>query len=171
MTNAIDRRRFLQRAGIAAGATGAVWAAPSIIGSNSAFAVGSNPALCPPTGGELIDWSQFGTGTLTGTSAQSLPVQLAAGGSAGYNVTMQVSIINGAIGDPTGSANGWDLNQVRPGPFNGVNANFYGLSIYGNGTTGTGGGQAAHVQRHVRHGHHLHLAGRSHGERADVLDG
>jgi hypothetical protein len=135
MTSSIDRRRFLQQAGVAAGATGAIWAAPSIIGSSTAFAIGSNPALCPPTGGELIDWSQFAQGTLSGANAQSIPVQLAAGGSAGYNVTMTVTPVNGPL---NGGSGGWISNQVRNGPFNGSTGRFYGLSMYGNTTNRRG---------------------------------
>lgn len=44
MTSDVDRRRFLQTTGVAAAATGAAWVAPSVLGTSSAFAAGSN---CP----------------------------------------------------------------------------------------------------------------------------
>ena len=37
----IDRRKFLQRASAASAAAGAIWAAPSVVGSSAAFAAGS----------------------------------------------------------------------------------------------------------------------------------
>lgn len=44
--NSIDRRSFLQKAGLASAGAGAVWVAPSVLGSTSAFAA-SSPATCP----------------------------------------------------------------------------------------------------------------------------
>lgn len=58
----IDRRKFLQKAGVATAATGVVWAAPSVVGSSAAFAWGS---VCGP---RTLDWNTFTEGS-TFTSA------------------------------------------------------------------------------------------------------
>ncbi|WP_020378597.1 twin-arginine translocation signal domain-containing protein [Candidatus Microthrix parvicella] len=38
----VDRRKFIQRAGVGAAAAGAAWAGPAILGQNAAFAAGSD---------------------------------------------------------------------------------------------------------------------------------
>jgi len=60
-----DRRAFLRRAGIGAGVAGAVWAAPSILTLDSAYAVGS----CP-SGSTTFAWSTATNNTLANTAAK-----------------------------------------------------------------------------------------------------
>ncbi len=45
----VDRREFLQKTGVATAAAGAVWAAPSVLGSTTAFAAGSTTDPTTPT--------------------------------------------------------------------------------------------------------------------------
>lgn len=47
MMSSIDRRKFLQRAGVASAAAGTLWVAPSVVGSSAAFAAGSGTTTYP----------------------------------------------------------------------------------------------------------------------------
>ncbi len=48
-TGSIDRRRLLKTAGVATAAAGSMWIAPSVLGSSTAFAVGSPNCACTGT--------------------------------------------------------------------------------------------------------------------------
>ena len=61
-----DRRAFLKKAGVAGAAAGGLWVAPSVLGSSSAFAVGS----CVMR--DTIDWSYYSNGDLDLTSGGSV---------------------------------------------------------------------------------------------------
>lgn len=93
MSDEIDRRRFLTQAGAAGAAAGAVWVAPSVLGSSTAFAAGScqvthqinwTSATYPEGSlawGGNVDSQNFTlTPTIFGTS-QSVP----------YDITMTVT--------------------------------------------------------------------------------
>lgn len=65
----LERRQFIQRAGVGAAVAGGAWAAPSIIGTSVAFAAGSgdlDPDVDPPDPPPVTD--QCGTLTWTATA-------------------------------------------------------------------------------------------------------
>lgn len=88
----LERRQFIQRAGVGAAVAGGAWVAPSIIGTSVAFAAGSNtePTVPPTTDPAnllcgVIDWPEASVNnpanvgsnitfpiTSTGTSGVSL---------------------------------------------------------------------------------------------------
>lgn len=80
----LDRRKFIQRAGVGAAVVGGAWAAPSIIGSNVAFAQGSGggtPSTAPPTTDPanlicgILDWPESVNNNPSGiTSNPTFPI-------------------------------------------------------------------------------------------------
>lgn len=71
----IDRRRFIRQAGVASAAAGAVWAAPTVLGTSTAFA-DTSPGTCPPSeslafvpGAPNPGGSEWPTGDGNGVSA------------------------------------------------------------------------------------------------------
>lgn len=61
-----DRRKFMQRAGIGAAAVGGAWVAPSVLGTNVAFAQGSagGPTTIPPSTTTTTDPANLICGTI-----------------------------------------------------------------------------------------------------------
>lgn len=89
MTTSIDRRKFLTYTGAAGAATGALWVAPSVLGSSSAFAAGS----CEET--HQINWVDYVGGAFASTGgSQSFtltPTIYGTNQSTPYDITMTVT--------------------------------------------------------------------------------
>ena len=105
-----DRRAFLKKAGVAGAAAGGLWVAPSVLGSSSAFAVGS----CVMR--DTISWSNYSNGGLDLTSGGSVgltPHRVLGPGTPSYNVTMTVTPI-GTVTSPSAAVSyaDWDNTSV-----------------------------------------------------------
>ncbi len=90
----IDRRRFLQRAGLGAGAAGALWVAPSVLGYDAAFA-GTSCVVQ-----DTFVWSSRfinGGPVVTGAPGITLPIS---GGKPAVNVRFSTAPLGGGPGTP-----------------------------------------------------------------------
>jgi hypothetical protein len=114
----IDRRRFLQRAGLGAGAAGALWVAPSVLGYDAAFA--GNSCVVQDT----LAWgTQWPGGAAVSTGAGGINFA-ATGGKPLVNLKLTVgNAAGGAPGTPdptnlhssrfTPNTNAGDTNDPR----------------------------------------------------------
>ena len=117
----VDRRQFLQKAGVAGTAAGAVWVAPSVLGSSSAFATGS----CINQAG--LTWTSLGAGTGASNTGANVVVSAnipASGSSPAIHVRVTIAPV---AGPGNGNADGVDTNS----PFNGYTS-FLKLSMTNN---------------------------------------
>lgn len=107
----MERREFLQKAGLASAATGMVWAAPSVLGASTAFAAGScvnNASLDWDSSTARLMPAPSTSGTVTGYAV--IP---ASGTSPAIRVNMSVARV-GTPGTGSGVYNGV-LNQTNGG--------------------------------------------------------
>jgi len=122
----INRRQFVQKAGIGAAAAGAVWVAPSVIGLDTAFAGSSclSPQLLDFTGNTVgsqpLTWT-VGTYTVTLTIT---PVNAPTGGNpatpqisntalagSGTSHYYRFSMANGTVANPAGYDIHWHFSK------------------------------------------------------------
>lgn len=125
----VDRRAFMQKAGIAGVAAGAIWAAPSVLGSSTAFADGS----CIYKGSLL--WSTLTKGASEPNTSKvvTLVDHLPGYGSVtGVTVTMTVTPSTPNPGAGSGNNGGVRATVpypgTNPGGLDGV-ASYYALSM------------------------------------------
>jgi hypothetical protein len=117
----VDRRQFLQKAGVAGAAAGAVWVAPSVLGSSSAFAAGSciNPA------GLVWSTKAVGSGATNTAATVTLAYDIAASGT---SPAIHVVVTIAPVGSPgDGNPDGVDASS----PFNGFTS-YYKASMTNN---------------------------------------
>lgn len=121
MTQPVDRRAFLQRAGVAGAAAGALWVAPSVIGTSSAFA-----------GTSCINQFAFKFSTMTN------------GATVGNGTARAMNVVSGSgshtltVGTPvaTGTTNPTSINNIAA--FNSYGTQRYWLSMGSNHSVGVG---------------------------------
>ena len=117
----VDRRQFIQKAGVAGAAAGTLWVAPSVLGSSSAFAAGSciNPA------GLVWSTKAVGSGATNTGATVTLTYDIAASGS---SPAIHVLVTIAPVGSPgNGNADGVDASS----PFNGFTS-YYKASMTNN---------------------------------------
>jgi len=126
----VDRRQFMQKAGIAGATAGALWVAPSVLGSSTAFAVGS----CVHNG--ALAWS---TATFTGTTTPSTSAAvvfnttLTTAGSPTTYLVVTVTPTSPNPGTGTGSggsSNTGGVDQAVPYPNTPAPAGLNGVTSY-----------------------------------------
>ncbi len=84
----VDRRKFLTAAGAAGAATGALWVAPSVLGSSNAYATGSI-ARC--TDSQTLNWTSIAS-TMPAPSTTGAVSYTAAIAAVGANPAIDVKI-------------------------------------------------------------------------------
>lgn len=133
MSSTIDRRRFMQTAGVAAGAAGALWAAPAVLGTSNAFAGDS----CVETGG--MAWSSIptsGNWPYAPTTGSARVFTVAATNLTGSHPAVNVRITVTPIGSPgAGQGSGGSnarggVDQAVPYPNNPAPSGLNGVASY-----------------------------------------
>lgn len=123
----VDRREFLHKAGVASAAAGAVWAAPSVIGQTTAFAVGT-PQPTTTSGGpvEPKPCGQF----LWGGTRTSVPLSAANGNNTRVSDTgVTMTVTSSLVGSPAPTIESNYRNMfVENRPYSGAGS----ISGYGN---------------------------------------
>ena len=113
-TSSIERRAFLQKAGLGAAVAGAAWVAPSVVGFDVAFA----GASCAQQ--DTLNWNDYTSG-----SAFTSKNYAVVGPYAALTVTLSVT----TVGTPSAYTGN---KTVQNGPFGGVSANYWLLAMQNN---------------------------------------
>jgi hypothetical protein len=126
----IDRRAFMHKAGVAGATAGALWVAPSVLGSSSAWAAGS----CVHTGGLAWSTTTFaGTSTPSTSGAVTFTATLTTAGSPTTYlvVTVTPTTPNPGVGTGSGgSSNTGGVDQAVPYPNTPAPAGLNGVTSY-----------------------------------------
>ena len=117
MSNEVDRRRFLTYSGVASASAAGLWVAPSIIGTSSAFAVGS----CVTFG--ALTWSSVTGGPYAPSTSSTVTFTVQVPGTGGAP-DIHVVVTVAPVGTPGSGSGGVDVGS----PFNGYTS-FYKLAM------------------------------------------